>query len=381
MSVWPGACIDSHPMRDEIFRRPLTPAMEQARHYAESGKVCIGPIGAPVSGKDRQLFQVLEELAPELVGNWFEGAYGARFYSSKFQLGQDPTLALGPHYVLLRSLIGAAILSDWNEVAPAVIGVPGSLFQKCASFLEASVRFSQAHMIGGIIYEIPPSVVGAATTDQWLEAFACSRARPLHIAEEVVPMLAAVPPCTLSDTPDEVLDADCVGSWWQTFLPGRKPAHDYTPTYCSSPLAITTPLHPAPSSCGRDAPPPPSPSSTASWDSDTSTPLSGHGVASNEEVPPAPPPTSACGNPEEEETTPPRSFRCFQASRARGSKRPDHGGYVVVVCGQTPWVFPDSVAEKWLPRRGTGHVAFYATFREALEGFRDALRVGRIRGL
>lgn len=215
--------------------------------------------------------------------------------------------------------------------------MPGSMFQKCTSFLEASLRFAQAHMIGGIIYQIPESVVSATSTDQWLQAFACSPLTPLYISEQDVPMLDAVPPCTMSDAPDEVLDADCMSEWWQTFLPGRKPSRDYTVTYRPSPHIVTTPLQPGPSNLGRDAPP--SPSSTVSWDSGTSSrPTSGHGVP-RMQLPPAPP-TSACGDPDEDGGVP-RSFRSFQAGGPRRSIRPDDEGYAAVLCGEAPWLFPD----------------------------------------
>ncbi|RDX39965.1 hypothetical protein OH76DRAFT_1423986 [Lentinus brumalis] len=359
MHPWGSAHVGSQAERERVFRRPLSPAMEQARHYADTGKVCIGPIGAPVSGKDRKMLQVIQELEPLLMKNWFEGSYGAKFYTSKFQLDHDASLAKGPHYVLFRSLIGSAVLSDWNEVAPAVIGVPGSLFQKCSSFLEASLRFAQAHMIGGIIYQIPESVVGATTTDEWIEAFACSPLKPLYIPKRDYPMLGPVPPCTMSDVPDEVLDAEDVGEWWQTFLPGRKPAHDYSNTYFhSSPCIVTTPLQAE--HYGRD--PPPSPSSTLSWESGFSCVSSARAMP--RDLPVLAPPISACGDPVGDIALP-RTFRSFQAGGSRGAIRPDQGG----------------VAELWLPETGSGNVAYYATFREALDGFRDALTVGRVRVL
>ncbi|TFK81021.1 hypothetical protein K466DRAFT_569296 [Polyporus arcularius HHB13444] len=331
--TYPSVNIGSHPNREEIFHRPLSPAMEQP---------------------------TLER---------FEGSYGARFYTSRFHLPQDPSLPMGPHYVLYRSLIGPAILSDWTEVAPAVIGVPGSLFEKCASFMEACLRFSQAHMIGGIIYQIPQSAVHATSTNQWLEAFACSTQPSLRISEEDIPILDAVPPCTLSDAPDEVLDADGTGGWWQTFLPGRKPTHDYVVTYHPSPQVVATPLQPGPCFTGRDAPP--SPSSTLSWDSVTSSPSPGYGVTQSVVGPPAPP-TSACGEPDEEVPMP-RSFCSFQGGGCRVPIGRDETGYAAIVCGKAPWIFPDGVAQEWVAQKGSGHVGYYATFREALEGFRDAL--------
>ncbi|TFK78368.1 hypothetical protein K466DRAFT_607052, partial [Polyporus arcularius HHB13444] len=97
MHPWSPSYIGSHPeLRegDKILKRPLTPAMEQARHYADTGRVCIGPIGAPVSGKDRQLLLVIQEVVPLVMNNWFEGSYGARFYTSKLHIGQDPSLSM-----------------------------------------------------------------------------------------------------------------------------------------------------------------------------------------------------------------------------------------------------------------------------------------------
>lgn len=41
---------------------------------ADTGKVCIGPIGAPVSGKDRKMLQVIQELDPHLMMNWYVAA-------------------------------------------------------------------------------------------------------------------------------------------------------------------------------------------------------------------------------------------------------------------------------------------------------------------
>ncbi len=40
---------------------------------ADSGKVCMGPVGAPVSGRDRQMLLVIQELEPILMGNWYVG--------------------------------------------------------------------------------------------------------------------------------------------------------------------------------------------------------------------------------------------------------------------------------------------------------------------
>ncbi len=48
-----------------------------------------------------------------------------------------------------------------------------------------------------------------------------------------------------------------------------------------------------------------------------------------------------------------------------------------VYCRRLIEKFYRDVVEAWLPAWGSGHVAYYASFREALDGFRDALQVGR----
>ncbi|TFK80858.1 hypothetical protein K466DRAFT_604987 [Polyporus arcularius HHB13444] len=212
MTSWSSAHLASDTEPEDVAPRPLTPAMLQAGHYAETGRVCIGPIGAPVTGRDRQMLRVIQELEPLVMRNWFESSYGARFYTSKFCTGDTgEDVSSGSYYVLYRSLDGPAIRSSWPEAAPAVIGVPCSLFQKCSSFLEASLRLAQAWMIGGIIYRIPRSVLRSGTTESWLDAFACSPMPTLQIPEESMPMLDPVPPCSSSEALDVVLDAEAIG--------------------------------------------------------------------------------------------------------------------------------------------------------------------------
>ncbi len=209
-----------------------------------------------------------------------------------------------------------------------MIGVPGSLFQKCSSFMEASLRLAQAWMIGGIIYQIPESVLLPGTTDTWLEAFARSPMRALQIPSKAMPMLGPVPPCSASGAPDAVLDADVMGGWWKTFVPGRKPARDYPATLETFPQVVFAP---------RDAPP--SPSSTSSWDSGDSSPSSQHS-ASHTVVVPVRPSTSACGDSEKDRAVP-RGVRAFQTGSSRASTRPDEDSYVAIVCGKVPWLFAD----------------------------------------
>ncbi len=204
-----------------------------------------------------------------------------------------------------------------------MIGVPGSLFQKCSSFLEASLRLAQAWMIGGIVYRIPQSVLLPGTTDTWLQAFACSPMPALLIPQSAMPRLNPVPPCSSSEAPDPVLDAEVMGSWWQTFLPGCKATRDYTPTT----RAVFAP-------CDS----PPSPSSTSSWDSGLVSPSSPP-TDWETVVLPRNPPTSACGDTDEGNALP-LGIRSFPSSSFRAPTRPEQGGYVVIVCGEAPWLFP-----------------------------------------
>ncbi len=158
-----------------------------------------------------------------------------------------------------------------------MIGVPCSLFQKCSSFMEASLRLAQAWMIGGIVYRIPRSVLLSGSTDSWLDAFACSPMPALQIPRKFMPILDPVPPCSTSEALDVVLDAEVMGDWWQSFVPGRKRTGDYTPTIDTSPQAVFTPLDP-----------PPSPSSTSSWESGASS--SSSRFSSSRTQPVGPPP-------------------------------------------------------------------------------------------
>ncbi len=99
MTSWSSAHLGSHTETEDVPPRPLTPAMLQAGHYgmfhfvhsfplhrshmhgfvAETGRVCIGPIGAPVTGRDRQMLRVIQELEPLVMGNWYVVSSGCRY--------------------------------------------------------------------------------------------------------------------------------------------------------------------------------------------------------------------------------------------------------------------------------------------------------------
>ncbi len=83
------------------------------------------------------MLRVIQELDERIMDNWyvaspvpcwlvftlaishrFESSYGARFYTSKFHISKDTSSWQGEHYVLFRSLDGAAIRSSWY-VLPA----------------------------------------------------------------------------------------------------------------------------------------------------------------------------------------------------------------------------------------------------------------------
>ncbi len=183
-------------------------------------------------------------------------------------------------------------------------------------------------MIGGIIYQIPRSVLLPGTTETWLEAFASSPMPALPIPTRAMPRFDPVPPCASWDALDVVLDAEVVGDWWHTFLPGRKMPRDYTQTISSYSQAVFTP---------QDPPPSPA-SSTSSWDSGDSSPPS---RATSRALPERPgPPTSACGDSIAANPSP-RGIRSFESGSSRLSTRPGDSGYVMIVCGEVPWLFAD----------------------------------------
>ncbi|TFK81055.1 hypothetical protein K466DRAFT_569276 [Polyporus arcularius HHB13444] len=208
----------------------LSTEEKQAYYHAETGRVCIGPVGAPVSGLDRLILQIIQEEAPHVMKNWFEESYHARFYTMKLTGGRDASAANGPRYALYRATNGPAILTTWSEVARNVVGVPGSLYQKCSSHIEASLRLMQAWQIGGINARIDlATVMRPSSTDVWLQGFAASEGLRLRISEEDQPEDHMAPFCS-PDGIDELLDPGMLTGGWEMYVPGRKPAMEYTST-------------------------------------------------------------------------------------------------------------------------------------------------------
>ena len=59
---------------------------------------------------------------------------------------------------------------DRDQVAPLVVGVPGSLYQLCSSFHEACGRFIQAMAVQGVLATIFPYCLGAPKLEDYVSA-------------------------------------------------------------------------------------------------------------------------------------------------------------------------------------------------------------------
>ncbi|RDX42697.1 hypothetical protein OH76DRAFT_1488413 [Lentinus brumalis] len=343
----------------------LTPPQKQGFYYAETGKVCIGPVGAPVSGLDRLILKVIQEEVPGIMNNWFEDSYLERFYTTMLTVRRpDPSAAHGPRYALFRGICAPAILSTWPEVARAAIGVPGSLYQKCSSHIEASLRLVQAWQIGGINARISlGAVLRPSTTELWLEGFASSTCPHLHIPEEDE-LERRVPPACSPDGVDELLDADAITGAWETYVPGRKPAKEYTSTMLIGSLPpLLTALHLATSADTEPA---------SAGNSSSTGGEHGHYDASLTAI------SSLPSGASEALVLRPRAYEVRSSGTSEGSLR---RGYVAVIQGEAPWVYADrDDAHLWIPPQGSGHVGYYLTLGEALHAFRMALRTREIHG-
>ncbi|KAI0686698.1 hypothetical protein C8T65DRAFT_701056 [Cerioporus squamosus] len=300
----------------------------RAYYYAESGNVCIGPVGMPVTGLDRLVLRAIQEEAPQIMEDWFEHSHGCLFYSSKLHVSADPSEELGPRYALFRSLVGPAILCTSRHV----VGVPGSLYQKCSSYMEASLRLAQAWTIGGIVAKIPLAASQCpASTAIWLQGFAKSDRGFVRIEEDDAPDLRGMPYCT-PDGVDEVLDEDLVTGGWRTYLPGSRPAREH-----SSGLLGTLP-------------PPVSMTPTVPPDGEAEDSVTIE--ATSHAVGPMPPAAPSC-------------------SIREGVLATRHGGYFAVIEGENP-----EDIESWVPPEGAGHVGHYLTLRDALEAFQKGAEYG-----
>ncbi len=211
-----------------------------------------------------------------------------------------------------------------------MVGVPGSLWEKCSSHIEASLRIMQAWQIGGINAKIEASARNRPrTTDQWLQGFATSEWPRLHIPKEDKPETPEAPLCS-PDGVDTLLDADDITGGWESYVPGRKPAKEYVRTVlvgslqprltATQPAASSDPEHvlaaPPSSSCRVDGP------------SHVHLPPGGRGhtgarplLAQLQSSRPAP--------------------AAYQERSCMVSPGAPREGYIVVLQGDAPWIFAD----------------------------------------
>ncbi|KAI0372766.1 hypothetical protein BV20DRAFT_1050638 [Pilatotrama ljubarskyi] len=178
-------------------RRPL-PTVRQAaesldvlardaRRHAKSGWVCAGPEGLPVSEFDRLMYEMMSEEELHEVGEWFQEAVRQRFFDSKVRVPVDDTDV--PVYVVYRGARnGPGIYRTWEEVVPAVLGLHGSLYQKCTSWCEVASRVVQALLVGGILSHIPDGARSPSGYEMWLSALTRSPYARLYASPDLLPI-------------------------------------------------------------------------------------------------------------------------------------------------------------------------------------------------
>ncbi|CDO74327.1 hypothetical protein BN946_scf184348.g2 [Trametes cinnabarina] len=197
-----AAPIEPYPMYEEFAA--------SAREWADSGRVCIGPAGKPVSERDRRIYAMLTHVEPTGVGNWFEACCQHQFFTMKPRVTRSNTDdAL---YVVYRGArTGPGFYASWAEVRPAVVGVAGALYQRCKSWADATLRFVQALAIGGVVCQIPDEALTAADVAAWMLALQSAPAPPVHVSTGMMP-----PPLA-----DAVLTEAGEPMAWRTFDVGR----------------------------------------------------------------------------------------------------------------------------------------------------------------
>ncbi len=128
-------------------------------------------------------------------------------------------------------------------MARHVIFVPGSLYQLCSSYQEASLRLTQALNIGGIVAKLPLNAsLSPPTTAAWLQAFTVSNQLLIRSEEEDAPDLRGSPRCS-PDGVDEILDEDLITGGWTTYLPGCRPERESSAGLLGSVQALESASH------------------------------------------------------------------------------------------------------------------------------------------
>ena len=103
----------------------------------------------------------------------------------------------------------------------SVVGLQGTMYQKCPGRLDAFVRLVQAQCIGGMVKQIPNTARDAADMSAWLDALADAPAPPIYISPEILPLPLGSPIVRAAShydaaaaATDDGRDAGCPSSHW-----------------------------------------------------------------------------------------------------------------------------------------------------------------------
>ncbi|KAI9069927.1 hypothetical protein FKP32DRAFT_1670967 [Trametes sanguinea] len=196
LSRSPGAATPSDGTRTSPAPRRF---VEDAWKNAQTGWVCLGPAGCPVSAYDAKLFNILEQERPAEVGSWFSDAVRAGFFTTKLDVPSD--VRDGALYVVYRGVDeGPGIYERWEDVVRLTLDIHGTLYQRCVGWMEAVTRFAQALAIRGLVCRLSDDVKQAGTMSCWLPALRPSPYPPLNVCPHLLPppsssFLGALPPC------------------------------------------------------------------------------------------------------------------------------------------------------------------------------------------
>ncbi len=184
----------------------------------------------------------------------------------------------------------------------------------------------QAWQIGGIIAKIPLSaVMRPISTELWLQGFARSELPRMNISDKDEPDYCSAPHCSPHGI-DELLDGDDNTGAWETYVPGRKPAREYTMTLGRSLPPLLAALQTA-ASPNREPPSTGEPSSSRGVEG-PNRPISPPGSWAAENAPLVPQLNATHGAP-----------AAYQARSPTPAPGQAPRGYVVVIQGENPWVF------------------------------------------